>query len=110
MTRNLAIATVIASSLPILAAASSDEAWAEFRTAVEESCRTLVEGVEGEAADAAEIEVNPFGSEHFGAAIVTIPGADGAGDRMVCIYDKQTGAAEITGPFLPEGEADPDLI
>lgn len=110
MTRKLAFATFAAALLPVVASASSDDAWEEFRLQIEESCRALVD--EG-AAESAAIEVNPFGSEHFGAAIVTLPGPDGQGDRMICIYDKQTGATELTGPFTPADDADdsdPDRI
>ena len=88
--------------LPLMAAmalpafASSDEAWAEFRSAVETECGRLVDA----PADATtEIEVNPFGSERFGAAIVTVTLADETADRMVCIYDKQAKTAELTAPF-----------
>lgn len=95
--------------LPLLAAlaipsgaalASSDEAWEEFRAAVRDSCKTLVEAPEG--ADVA-IEVNPFGSEDFGAALVEIRTAEAPDkpDRMVCIYDKQTHEAQLTAPFDP---------
>ena len=70
--------------------ASSDDAWEEFRAEVHTACAALAEG--------AVVEVNPFGSERFGAAIVTVAAGTGV-ERMVCIFDKQAKTAEITGPF-----------
>lgn len=87
-----ALAALSALSGPALA--SSDEAWAEFRADVESKCRALAP-----AEGTTEIEVNPFGSDRFGAAIVTTTLKDGSADRAVCIYDKQAKTAEMTGPF-----------
>lgn len=84
------------------ALASSEDAWVAFRADVLAKCRALVP-----QADRATIEVNPFGSEQFGAAIVTIPAADGA-ERLVCIYDKRTGLAELTTPFASADETTPE--
>lgn len=85
--------------------ASSDEAWEAFRAEVEQACTALAEVPEG---GELTVEVNPFGSESYGVALVsvTVPGMEddapaAAADRMVCIFDKQTKAAEITGPFTP---------
>lgn len=91
---------IIALTLAALAAspslASSDEAWAAFRTAVEAACTPLAQA----PADArVAVEVNPFGSESYGAALVTVTLADGSADRMVCIYDKTAKTAEMTAPF-----------
>lgn len=73
-----------------------EDAWAEFRTAVEAECGKLVEA----PADATTaIEVNPFGSESYGAALVTVTLKDGSADRMICVYDKQAKTAELTAPF-----------
>ena len=75
------------------AAASSSDAWAEFRAQVETSCRALV-NQPGSVA----VEVNPFGSERYGVAILTIANG-GTSERLACIFDKATEAAELTGPF-----------
>lgn len=75
------------------AAASSGEAWAQFRVEVAAACLALVEGP-----GTATIEVNPFGSESYGVALVTLSSGDGA-DRMVCVYDKASGKAELSAPF-----------
>ncbi|WP_374302692.1 hypothetical protein [Paracoccus sp. (in: a-proteobacteria)] len=89
------LAGVFLAVLPMTAWGSSDEAWEEFRKAVDQGCRALIE-----APDAAEVavEVNPFGSESYGAALVTIDIAEGR-DRMICIFDKGTGKAELTAAF-----------
>ena len=76
-----------------LAGASTGDAWDEFRDNVRRACRALVPDTPG-----VRVEVNPFGSEHYGVAIVTVD--DGAGtDRMICIYDKASHAAELSSPF-----------
>jgi len=89
--------------LAVLAAspayASSEEAWEQFRADVEAACTALAP-TEGETA----IEVNPFGSESYGAALLITTLPDGGADRYVCIYDKKAGKAELTAPFTPPQE------
>ncbi len=88
------LATLALVAMPVWA--SGDGAWAEFRTEVEAACAALV----GQPGDVV-VEVNPFGSEHYGAAIVTVTpegGAPGA-ERMICIFDKTAKVAELTTPF-----------
>lgn len=90
------------------AAASTDEAWQEFRADVERACTALAPS-QGETA----IEVNPFGSESYGAALLITTLPDGGADRYICIYDKATKTAEMTGAFPPpepiaETIAEPD--
>jgi hypothetical protein len=89
---------VIATALtlmPALALASSEDAWDEFREKVETQCLALVDVPESTSVS---VEVNPFGSETYGAALVTAVHVDGT-ERMICIFHKQTGLAEITAPF-----------
>ena len=94
VTALIAVPLAVAAALPALS--SSEDAWAEFRTAVEAECGKLVEA----PADATTaIEVNPFGSESYGAALVTVTLKDGSADRMICVYDKQAKTAELTAPF-----------
>lgn len=81
------------------ALASTDEAWAEFRADVEKACTALAPA-EGETA----IEVNPFGSESYGAALLITTLPDGGADRYVCIYDKQSKKAELSAPFTPPAD------
>lgn len=78
------------------ALASTDEAWKEFQAEVEKACTALAPA-DGETA----IEVNPFGSDSYGAALLITTLPDGGADRFVCIYDKKTKKAEITAPFVP---------
>lgn len=80
---------------PVLA--SSEAAWEEFRAEVETRCRALAP-----EAGKTEIEVNPFGSESFGAAIVTTTVEGSAPERSICIYDKKARTAELTGAFPTE--------
>lgn len=75
------------------ALASSPDAWEELRKMVHSACAALVQDP-GEVT----IEVNPFGSESFGAALVSVAYPQ-ATDRMICIVDKVTGMAELTAPF-----------
>ena len=88
----------VATTMPALAMASSEDAWEAFRAEVGEACTALAD-----APEAAEVtvEVNPFGSESYGAAIVTVSQEAGE-DRMVCIYDKQEKSAELTAPFTTD--------
>lgn len=82
--------------MPALAGAahaSSDDAWIAFRAEVASACMALVSGP-----GTVTIEVNPFGSERFGAALVSLTSEAGT-DRMVCIYDKAGKVAELTAPF-----------
>ena len=80
------------------ALASTDEAWAEFRADVEAKC-LAAQAQTGSAGETA-IEVNPVGSERFGAAILTTTLPAGAGqERSICIYDKAARTVELTAPF-----------
>lgn len=93
MPTRLALALLASIAAPPAATASSDEAWAAFRMRVETACRALLTGP-GTAA----VEVNPFGSERYGVALATVTGEAGT-ERLACVYDKATGAAELTAPF-----------
>ena len=93
--------------LPLLATpalANSEASWEAFRAEVDAACRALVQDP-GEVT----VEVNPFGSEHYGVALVTLTAPYGT-DRMACVLDKATRTAELSGPFAPspaEGEDRP---
>lgn len=104
MTRKFApFLALSAAMVPISAQSSSDAAWDEFRAAVEEACLAAVEAPDDATT---EIEVNPFGSESFGIALLTVTLAEGGTDRMACIYDKQDKTVEMTAPFLPQDETE----
>ena len=102
----IAAALLAGAALP--ASASTDEAWDAFRVEVEEACLGLVEA----PADATVLaRVNPFGSESYGAALVTVAvdadgDAPGYEETSVCIFDKQDRSAELTGPFPAEDSAE----
>ncbi|NLS02767.1 hypothetical protein HGP14_05195 [Rhizobium sp. P32RR-XVIII] len=74
------------------AVASSDDAWKEFAADVEAKCK---EAAAPSVADARAV-VDPFGSEHYGLALVTgrPKGANGFVTH-ICVYDKRSKAAEI---------------
>lgn len=88
--------------LPGVALASSEEAWDDFRASVEDACVAAIGAPETASVT---IEVNPFGSESYGAALVTV-GNQAGQDRMVCIFDKRTQAVEITAPFADAAPAE----
>jgi hypothetical protein len=73
--------------------ASSGEAWVAFRSEVAAACLALVQGP-----GTARIEVNGFGSESYGVALVMLT-SDAGTDRMICVFDKATGKAELSAPF-----------
>ena len=79
--------------------ASSNDAWQEFAADVEAKCRKAAR-VTMEDAHAV---VDPFGSEHYGMAIVTGKprGANGF-ITHICVYDKQAKTAEIGSEFKTE--------
>ena len=96
--RVIAIALAL---MPAMASASSEDAWDEFREKVEMECLALLDVPESTSVS---VEVNPFGSETYGAALVTVAHVDGT-ERMICIFHKQTGIAEITAPFTDAAPA-----
>ncbi len=89
----LAVAFILLAT-PTLA--DSPDSWAEFAQNVTKACLALVQdpGVP-------TIEVSPHGSESYGAALITLT-ADYGTDRMICIYDKSTGAAELSSALPAE--------
>lgn len=84
------------------ALADSEAAWEGFRAEVEAACRAEVEGF-GEVGGEVAVDVNPFGSEHYGVALVTLASEAGT-DRMACVFDKATRQAELTAPFASPAE------
>ena len=80
-------------STPVFA--TGDAAWEAFRAEVAAACLGLPD-----APGNAAVQVSPFGSESFGAALVTSI-VDGVMEQQVCIFDKASRAAELATPFLP---------
>lgn len=84
------------------ASASSDDAWRDFADDVAAKCK---EAANASIEDARAV-VDPYGSEHFGLALVTgrPKGANGFVTH-ICVYNKQSKAAEI-GTELKTDELD----
>ena len=76
------------------ALASSGDAWEEFARDVAAKCTVLAEG----RIEQPKVVVDPFGTESYGVAILTgkAVGAD-AIVSSICVYDKKSQAAEISG-------------
>lgn len=79
------------------ALAASDDAWDAFRADVEAKCLAAAEPLFASASAIAEVD--PFGSESYGLALVTGParGAEETTIRAICVYDKQAKTVEIGG-------------
>ncbi|MDO3432547.1 hypothetical protein QWJ46_07600 [Rhizobium sp. CBN3] len=93
MNRNIIPRLTIA-ALPLLvtaAHASSDEAWKQLAADVEAKCRKAAVAIEKPKA-----AVDPFGTSHYGLALVTgkPKGAKGL-VVQICVYDKQEKSVEI---------------
>lgn len=95
MIRPLVLASFLMPCLSAVSYASTDDAWAEFRADVKTACEEL-----SPADGTVLVEVDPFGSESYGTAIVYHQ-TDAGLDRYVCIYDKKTKQAELTGALPP---------
>ncbi len=86
-------AALLLAAAPALA--SSEEEWLKFRENVSTACLALATELTNP-----EIQVNPFGSETYGVALLTTAPADGtAPETYACIYGKTDGTAELTAPF-----------
>ncbi len=94
MLKNLVLAALVLSAATP-AFASSDDAWAEFATKVEEGCL----GATSEILSDAEIVVDPFGSENYGLAVITgkVNGETISTKSIICVFDKKTEKVEIGG-------------
>lgn len=97
MIRLTAAVTTVAVCFAAPSFSSSADAWEEFRSDVRTACEAIAP-----KGTTVFIEVSPFGSESYGAAIVYQLTESGL-DRYVCIYDKQTQKAEITTAFPAAG-------
>lgn len=95
-----AMATVALFGLGIAgSAASSPQAWEEFRRDVESACRAASETHLG----AAQIVVDPFGSQSYGLALLTGPSVeDGSPQSLICVYDKASRTVEVGGVLALE--------
>ncbi|SFZ83488.1 hypothetical protein SAMN02983003_1675 [Devosia enhydra] len=76
--------------------ASSDGAWAEFEQDVQQACLSAALGTLA----VTSIQVDPYGSESYGFALMVGLEAGTANERqVVCAYDKASQNAEISGLF-----------
>jgi hypothetical protein len=89
-------------ALPSGARASSDDAWSSFRASVADACTAQAKKTYANPL----VVVDPFGSESYGVALVyartpvpkNAPTAN-ALTTAVCVYDKKTHKAELSGGF-----------
>ncbi|RFB96988.1 hypothetical protein B5K11_05865 [Rhizobium leguminosarum bv. trifolii] len=100
MNRNI-IPLLVMAALPLLsgpAHASSDDAWKQLAADVEAKCKTAAVAIENPAAS-----VDPFGTSHYGLALVTgkPKGAKGL-VAQICVYDKQKKTVEIGSELDPK--------
>ena len=78
-----------------VAVASPPDAWAEFRQKVATKCIALALAGDYEKAKA---EVDPFGTQTYGVALVSGSLKKGLGEASaICVMDKKTGTAELGG-------------
>ncbi len=76
--------------------ASSADAWEEFQQDVEKACRDAASG----ALLVGSIQVDPYGSESYGFAVMIGIEPGTPNERIVaCAYDKRSQAAEVSGYF-----------
>jgi hypothetical protein len=78
------------------AQAASSDAWEEFQQEVELACREASKGV----ISAEVVQVDPYGSESYGFAVLVGPEVGSSELRLVaCAYDKASQKAEVSGAF-----------
>lgn len=84
--------------------AANEDAWEAFRADVAEKCLAASEPL----FSSAEIAIDPFGSEHYGMALLRGParGAEHITIEAICVYDKGSRTAELGGELPPFGEAE----
>ena len=82
------------------ALASSDDAWSAFRADVETACLKAVDA----RVTKPKIVVDPFGTEHYGVAVITGKAKGSASEQisLVCVYDKSAKTAEASEGFASD--------
>ncbi|TDK37314.1 hypothetical protein E2F50_10585 [Rhizobium deserti] len=100
----LVLSLVVGLAGASVAQASSDDAWSDFQTEVSRACLAAAAGL----IEKGNVLVDPFGSEHYGLAIVT-GGAKGAKTKgakttisAICVFDKKTKRVEIGGEIAAD--------
>jgi hypothetical protein len=96
------LALALLCALPSGARASSDDAWTGFRANVTTACTAQAKKVYANPL----VVIDPFGSDSYGIALVyaRTPAPKGAPPdnsltTAVCVYDKKTHKAELSGGF-----------
>lgn len=91
-TRCLTLAALVLA--PALAHASSGDAWEQMRADVSKKC--IAAAAAAGSMEKPKAVVDPFGSEHFGLALVSgkAKGAK-ATITQICVYDKKTKTVEL---------------
>lgn len=76
--------------------AASGDAWEEFAQDVQQACLSAALGTVA----VSSIQVDPYGSESYGFAVMVGVEAGTSNERLVaCAYDKATQKAEISSVF-----------
>ena len=87
------LAVIALGTAGYVAVASQPDAWVEFREKVATKCIALALAGDYEKARA---EVDPFGTQTYGVALVSGSLKKGLGEASaICVMDKKTGAAEL---------------
>ena len=86
----------LAVGLPTGGHASTDKAWAQLRDDLQAACTDLASATAPEAR--IDLRLNEYGSDSYAVALVTMTTRQGQ-DMAVCIYDKQSGEAQMTTAF-----------
>lgn len=95
-TEVFASALLISMSIAPIVRAASPDAWKEFKQKVEKACLDASKGV----VKVERIQVDPYGSESYGFAVVFGTEVGSAAKRLIaCAYDKTSDEAEISNPF-----------
>jgi hypothetical protein len=96
--KHFAVAIAALASLTLPALAATPDAWEAFRDEVKAACLEAAKPL----FEAAVADVDPFGSESYGLALVhgKAKGAD-AEIRAICVFDKKSKKAEIGGELPP---------
>ncbi|MBP1850184.1 hypothetical protein [Rhizobium halophytocola] len=95
--RNLALSAVMLALGAAPALASSQDAWDAFRAGVEKACL----GAAADSLTQPKIVVDPFGTDHYGIAVITGTSRDPTAQplSLACVYDKAAQTAEISQGF-----------
>jgi hypothetical protein len=97
--RTALAAFAMASLMPVLALASSDDAWEEMRADMTKKCVAAA----ADSIEAPRAVVDPFGAQTYGLALIIgqPKGAEGTVTH-ICVYDKRAKTVELGGELTEE--------